>query len=566
MSGDFSRRGLVAYPNVVVEVDVPVTMRDGVKLFADVYRPAGNASYPTLVIRTPYGKTSAQSEIGYAHPAWYASQGYVVLVQDTRGRWSSEGRFYPFLNEGEDGFDTVEFAARLPRSTGEVGTFGFSYAGLNQILTAVLRPPSLRAIAPAFTSSSPYESWSYHQGAPATAFLTFWSALLGMGEASRNGDLKAVGQLSRAMTSGSPVWALPANSDPILTSDLVPYYHDWLSHPTYDDYWRRWTLDEDFSRINVPGLHTLGQWDLFAKGNLRTFNGLKANSAAGGAQKLLVVPFPHLPWSPLDEKVNIGANVVDDRHIRFFDEHLKGKAAASPDANVAAYVVGEGWRNLSDWPSADGVSYYLHSDGRANTAWGDGKLKISPASATNADIFIYDPNQPVLSVGGHSTGVEGVQPVGPKVQDVAERSKTVLVYTSDLLEHPLTLVGNVTVCIFATTTVVDTDFTARLTVVDDHGVSRNLLEGIVRASHRHGSVSPIPPGSGINEYRIDLGPIARAIPSGSRLRVDVTSSDFPQWGRNSNLSDGQTTAAVAIATQVIYHGPEFPSRIVLPIV
>ncbi len=565
MTVESTRTNLAGYGDVTVELNVAVPMRDGVRLFADIYRPVGDATYPTLVLRTPYNKTTAQSDIGFAHPAWYASQGYIVLVQDTRGRWASEGEFYPFLNEGEDGYDTVQFAAGLPFANGEVGSFGFSYAGLNQLLTAVLRPPNLKAIAPAFTSSSPYESWTYHQGAPATAFLTFWAALLGLGEASRSKNADMVARLSGAMTSGSGAWALPLGSDPILTADQVPFYHDWLNHPTYDDYWRRWTLDEDFSRINVPGLHMLGQWDLFAKGTLRTFLGLRQHSEAAEAQKLVVVPLPHLPWSPLDKGVEIGANVVDDWHIRFFDEHLKGQKAGVHNSAASAYVIGKGWRELSDWPPSKGKFYYFRSKGRANTAWGDGSLETSPAKETNGDIFIYDPSQPVLSAGGHSTGVEGVQPVGPKDQIVAERSKTVLVYTGEILQQPMTLLGNVTVWVFASTTAVDTDFTARLTVVDTDGVSRNLLEGIVRASHRSGFYSPSELGTGAHEYRIDLGPIARVISAGARLRVDVSSSDFPQWGRNSNLADDRNSSAVVVATQVVFHGSEFPSRLELPV-
>jgi putative CocE/NonD family hydrolase len=554
-----------AYPGVSVEIGVMIPMRDGVRLSADIYTPTQEGVFPVLVIRTPYNKTTAQSEVAYAHPAWYAAQGYIVVAQDTRGRWGSEGTFYPFLNEGEDGYDTVEFAATLPRSNGKVGTFGFSYAGLNQLLTAVLRPPSLAAIAPAFTSSSPYESWSYEQGAPAIAFLSFWASLLGIGDAVKKGNAGAATALSAAMSSGSSAWALPLSSDKALTRENAPYYRDWLDHPRYDGYWKRWTLDEDFSRINVPGLHIMGQWDVFAKGTARTFRGLRQSSAAAAQQKLVVTPLPHLPWSPLEGGVDVGANVIDDWHLRFFNEHLKGESSDVHAYPVTAYVIGEGWRDLLQWPYANDQALHLHSTGRANSAWGDGKLSLERQPEDHPDIYIYDPSQPILSAGGHSTGVQGLQPLGPKDQVVAERSKAVLAYTGPRLEEPVTLIGDVSLVLYAATSAVDTDFTARLTVVGADGVSKNILEGIVRASHRTGSVAPTPVGDGVHEYRINLGPIARVIPTGSSLRVLVSSSDFPLWGRHPNTGDVEGNGGPVIATQTIHHSHRYPSRLELPV-
>lgn len=558
-------QGGPSYPGLSVEIGVMIPMRDGINLAADIYTPSQTGKFPVLVIRTPYNKTAGQSEVAYAHASWYSSQGFIVVVQDTRGRWSSEGAFYPFLNEAEDGYDTIEFAARLPRSTGKVGTFGFSYAGLNQLLTAVLRPPSLAAIAPAFTSSSPYESWSYEQGAPAIAFLSFWASLLGIGEATRKGEPTTAAALAASMNSGSSVWSLPLSSDAVLDAKNVPYYQDWLEHPIYDDYWRRWTLDEDFSRINVPGLHVLGQWDVFAKGTTRTFRGLKRSSPAAAQQKLIVVPLPHLPWTPLESDIDVAANVIDDWHIRFFNEHLKGTHSEVHAHAVSAYVIGEGWRDVPEWPYAENRVLHLRSGGRANSAWGDGELSPEPQEEDQADIFVYDPSQPIISAGGHSTGMQGLQPLGPKDQIVAERSKTVLVYSGPRLEEPLTLIGDVSLVLYAATTALDTDFTARLTIVGTDGVSLNILEGIVRASHRNGSVAPAPVGHDVNEYRINLGPIARAIPTGSRLRVIVSSSDFPLWGRHTNSKDVEGNEAPATATQTVHHSVRYPSRLELPV-
>ena len=251
---------------VTVERDVPATMRDGTVLRADVYRPTGPAAagsddgLPVLLSRSPYDKRANVSTFGNTHPAWYASHGYMVVIQDCRGRYTSDGDFYPFAHETDDGYDTVEWAAQLDGANGDVGMFGFSYVGATQLLAAVARPPSLRSIAPGFTASQYYDGWTYNGGALAAAFVCYWANLLALGSAMRAEDRAAVDALSASLGAAEGwFWWLPLSEFPPLQGGHAPYFYDWLEHCTYDDYWKRWSIDADYSRIEVPALH-IGGW------------------------------------------------------------------------------------------------------------------------------------------------------------------------------------------------------------------------------------------------------------------------------------------------------------------
>ena len=566
-------------PHVTVERDVPSRMRDGVTLYADVYRPAEEGPYPVILMRTPYGKEAAESNFGYTHPSWYARQGYVVVVQDTRGRWTSEGDFYPFRDEAEDGYDTIEWAARLPGADGRVGMYGFSYVGATQLLPAALRPPSLAAICPAFTGSQYYEGWTYKQGALSLAFAASWAAFLALDTAKRRRDDEALAALGTALLGAeSWYWSLPLTTWPPLANGDAPYFYDWLAHPTYDDYWRRWSTDEDYGRLQVPALHIGGWYDVFAAGTVKNFVGMRAGAGDARtreAQKLLIGPWYHMPWQPVgwqgDADAEAGPNVVDDWELRWFDHFLKGRENGVLDSPVTVFVMGDGWRDFDAWPpsSARATDYFLHSDGRANSSLGDGALSMDAPGDEPADVYTYDPDIPQPSLGGHSCCLTAITPMGPACQEEAERTKNVLVYTTAPLERELDIVGDVTVTVYAASTAPDTDFTARLCVVPENGCSTNLLEGIVRARFRDSLTDPtlIAPGE-VYEYRIELGPIGARVAAGARLRLDISSSDFPQWDRNLNTGGppgGEPASAAVVATQVVLHDRAHPSRVTLPV-
>jgi hypothetical protein len=560
---------LPGLPTVTVERDVPCRMADGVTLYADVYRPAEGGPFPVIATSQPYDKTASESNFAFTHPSWYARNGYMVVCQDTRGRYRSEGTFSPFRHEADDFAATIEWAAQLPGSDGRVATYGFSYPGLNQLLAAQRAPAGLVTISPSFTASSPYAEWFYRQGAFSLAFAASWATFLCLDMANRRRDDAAIGALGAALAGIQGLyWVLPLTAFPPLQGGDGEFYRDWLAHPTHDDYWRR--FDVDLERVDVPAIHIGGWWDVFLTGTVRTYVELSRRGKA--PQKLVIGPWQHMPWRPIGAGPDVGSNVIDDWQLRWYDQFLKGQETGVLDAPVTIYVMGAGWRDLDGWPpsSSQPADWYLHSDGRALASFGDGTLSTEPPGDEPPDLYTYTPGYPAVSAGGHSCCLETAAPMGPADQSVAETSKLVLVYTSAPLERELELIGDVRVTLFAASTAVDTDFTARLCVVDEADRSTNVVEGVVRASYRESLTSPTPirPGE-VYEYRIELGPVGIRIPAGRRLRVDVSSSDFPMWDRNLNTGgpfavEGPTAAVVA--TQTVLHDRAHPSRITLPVV
>jgi putative CocE/NonD family hydrolase len=545
-------------------------MDDGVTLYADVYRPAQGEAHPVVLTSTPYDKAAAQSVDAYAHPSWYARQGYVVACQDCRGRYRSEGTFYPFRNEATDLARTIEWAAKLPGSDGRVATYGFSYAGLNQLLAAQRRPGGLTGICPALTAGRPHDEWFYRQGAFSLAFAAAWTTYLAMDVAARRADDATLGALAAAFGSLPGLyWVLPLNAFPGFSASDARYYFDWLAHPANDEYWR--PFEVDYGSIDVPGFHVAGWWDIFLRGSVRAYTTL--SSLGKAPQKLLVGPWQHMPWKPVGSAPEgNGSNVVDDWQLRFLDHVLKGRETGIFDSPATVYVMNEGWRDLDGWPSSGSraVDWYLHSDGRALSSSGDGTLSPEPPQDEPPDLFLSMPGRPVLSAGGHSCCLESVAPMGPADQKDAEGSRLVLVYTSAPLERDLVLIGDAAATLHAASSATDTDFTVRLCVVDLGGRSTNVHEGIVRASYRESSEHPTPIAPGeIYEYRIELGPVGIRVPAGHRLRVDVSSSDFPQFDRNLNSGGPfaeEGPSAARSATQVVLHNRAYPSRITLPVV
>jgi putative CocE/NonD family hydrolase len=552
-------------------------MRDGVVLMADVYRPADGGPYPVILIRIPYDKSQAET-LNYSHPAWYASKGYIVVSQDTRGRYRSEGEWYPFEHETEDGYDAIEWAASLPNSTGKVGMYGASYGGATQLLPARLQPPALAAICPAVTASQYYEGWTYNQGAFSLAFVASWATQLGINSAQRRGDAAAMTTYATAFREAMDWHSfLPLNEYPPLKGEDTGYFFDWIAHSTYDDYWKKWSIDEDYERIDVPALHIAGWYDVFLNGSVKNFVSLRTSAQsneARDAQRLIIGPWFHVPWRPLIAESGEPAtpSMVDDWQLSWFNQHLKG-AGPALDSPVTAYVLGEAkWRSFETWPPINSapVPWHLHSDGRANSKYGDGTLAVQQPGEEPPDIFTYDPSGPAPSLGGHSCCFESVAPIGPADQQRREELNTVLVYTSAPLEDDLLLIGEVVFLVYAATSSVDTDWSARFCHVDQAGLSTNIQEGIVRARFRDSLANPtlLEPNK-VYEYQIVMGPVGIKIPKGFRLRLQVSSSDFPQWDRNMNTGDALGVESILdaiVATQVVLHDAHHPSRLILPVV
>ena len=329
--------------------------------------------------------------------------------------------------------------------------------------------------------------------------------------------------------------------------------------------------------LRCQRLHIAGWYDVFLSGTVRNYQGLRDGAGteqARRAQKLIIGPWYHIPWQPLvnENPLEAAAAVVDDFQIAFFDAQLKGKASSLLDSPVTIWLLGEErWVDLDDWPPAGVSEYsvYLHSDGRANSRFGDGWLSEDAPEAEHSDIFTYDPGIPNRISGGHSCCFPDVAPMGPADQEESEVWHRVLVYTTEPLQNDVLIIGEPYVVLYAATNAVDTDWTARLCVVDEDDLSVNVQEGIVRARFRESLEEPtlLEPGR-IYEYRIDLGPVGIRVPAGHRIRLDISSSDFPQWDRNMNTggpTGAEGPAEAFVATQIVMHDAEHPSRLVLPV-
>jgi putative CocE/NonD family hydrolase len=563
--------------DVVVQRGVAMKTRDGVALRADIYTPAGEGPFPVLLQRTPYDKNNA-AEFGRRA----AARGYIAVVQDVRGRYTSEGEWYTFKHETADGYDTIEWAAALPKSNGKVGMFGGSYVGATQMLAAIGHPPHLAGICPVVTASNYHENWTYQGGAFEQWFNESWTS--GLAQDTLNRELR---QDTNAMV-GSKV--LPLNQYPLfnfagpaqgpdLTRKLAPYFLDWLAHPLYDSYWKQWAIDENYASIQVPALTVAAWYDIFQGGSLRNYMGLKAhagNDVARAGQRLLVTIGGHAGGGRHIGAVDFGAAAeeYDENTItlEWYDYLLQGKQNRFANGKpVRIFVMGENvWRDEDAWPleRAKETKYFLHSGGKANSAAGDGTLAEEAAHSEGKESFTYDPANPVPTMGGPLCCDPAHLPAGPRDQKDVEARVDVLVYSTPALEQDVEVTGPVTLDLFASSSAVDTDFTAKLVDVGPDGFAQNLTEGILRARFRESTdaAKPIEPGK-IYEYKIDMWSTSDVFLKGHRIRLEVSSSNFPRFDRNLNTGkDAAVGAEFVKATNTVYHDTAHPSALVLPVV
>jgi len=564
--------------SILVEKGVEARMRDGVVLRADVYRPDTTARLPALVERTPYSKNPGNQDNIFRR---LASHGFVVIVQDTRGRYTSDGVARPH-DEGEDGYDTIEWAAQLPYVNGRVATFGGSYSATTQLLAAPLRPPHLSAIFPSSSYNSRYDM-VFQGGAFYLADGLSWN--LGQGADVRRRELQpgadrdhAIGLTAaeRRSLADEWLWHVPLTSiDALEIQRVAPGYFEMLAHPSYDRYWETFDVEARHAEFDVPALHLTGWDDTLLTGTIRNFAGLREHARSPRAresQRLIIGPWTHA--RPTLESTTIGdvdfgpgAGLDLERLILdWFGYWLKdaptGVLARAP---VRIFVMGiNTWRDEQRWPLARAVptSFHLHSGGSANTLDGDGRLSEPAPGDQPPDRYTYDPKRPV------PTGSRGGYSRTPADQRDVERRSDVLVYTSAPLLSPIEVTGPIEMRLWAASSATDTDFTAKLVDVLPDGTARMLADGILRARYRRGKTAPtlLTPGRA-EEMVIDVGATSNVFAAGHRIRVEVSSSNFPRFDRNPNTgtSFGET-AELRTADQTIYHDAQHPSRIVLPVV
>ncbi len=550
---------------VIIETGVRAKMRDGVMLVADVYRPKAPGKYPVLLERTPYNRRDPST--GSA----LASDGYVVILQDTRGRFDSEGEFYPFRHEAEDGYDSVEWAAALPYSNGVVGMFGGSYVGATQMLAASSHPPHLVAIFPYVTASEYYEGWTYQSGALAQWFASSWTSGLAGDTARRKAVSRPRDWITALPIDDYRILSLPA------AEELAPYYRDWLQHETNDAYWRAVRVSDHYAEMNVKGLHAGGWHDLFLKGSITNYVELRKSAATPEArqgQRLLIGPWAHAVTSPEGKigDVVFGKSVVIDMNrtiLRWSDWALKGmQNEYATGAPVRIFVMGRNeWRDEQEFPLArtQYTRYYLSASQGANTAAGDGRLSRDKPGTERQDAFDYDPKNPVMTVGGRLC-CSNEFPPGPFDQRPLEGRADVLVYSTPVLDKPVEATGFLRLELYAASSAVDTDFTAVLADVAPDGYARFLTDGIVRARYRNSTEKPelIRPGE-VYKFDMDLWATSNVFLPGHRIRLYVSSSNFPRFNRNLNTGEQNVRATRAItARQTIYHDALHPSALVIP--
>ena len=561
--------------DIRIENRVPVPMRGGVILYADVYRPAKEGKYPVIVSRTPY--STERYPRYYASAVYFSRRGYVYVYQDVRGRHESEGKWEPFRDDIEDGYDTIEWAAKQPWSNGKVGMEGGSYLGQVQWRAAQATPPHLETIFPRVASTSIYHDWITVNGGWRLAFNFGWGPVRQESRIMQNTGPHTMPGGPEGISYDKVVWRLPLKGMQGLVGRNAQFYKDWLAHPDYDDYWRKVSVEEHFDEINVP-VHTMGGFfDMFAQGTLRGYEGVSKKGATERARKgshMVIGPWEHGVSQKVGDMDWGEAAVVEGNALalRWFDYWLRGvDNGLNKEPPVKVFVMGRNeWCYDNEYPLAR-TQYrplYLQSGGNASGSQGDGTLSWDkPRGGAASDKYHYDPANPVPSLGGANCCGVGTTS-GARDQRPIEGRADVLVYTSDYLEEEVEVIGPVKLVLHASSSAVDTDFVAKLVDVYPDGRSINVAEGILRARYRNGLSVPelLEPGEAY-EMEVDMIGTANLFQKGHRIRVHVTSSHFPQFSRNLNTGEPFGTSKVMkVAEQTVYHTAERPSHILLPVI
>jgi uncharacterized protein len=562
---------------VTVEFDVPAPMRDGTVLRANIYRPVDAGRFPVLLTRLPYSKDRA---ILKPNPVSAARQGYVVVVQDTRGRFASDGAWRPLVNEAEDGFDTVAWAADLPYADGQVGMFGASYLGFTQWAAATLQPPALRALAPVFTHADPLDGLMYRGGAFELGFMASLTMANGVNLINRRHQA-APETVKQAIAELVEEWdelgragycSLPlAEFAPLKRPDVGAFFFETVAAPHEQRFFAAATLLGKHAVVQAPSLNIGGWYDFCLAGTIANYTAMRALERPA---KLLIGPWSHkAQQNPVGElSFGIGAQDssidlqtdLDSLQLRWFDHWLKQiDTGIMDEPPIKIFVMGTNvWRDEATWPleRARLVPYYLRADAQ---------LALAAPGAEPPDSYTYDPSDPVPTRGG-AIVMTAEYPAGAYDQAAIEARPDVLVYRTPPLAQDVEVTGPLTLHLWAISSAPDTDFVARLTDVYPDGRSINLADGIVRARHRGFAQGEAPsliePGKPY-EYVIDLWATSNVFRAGHSIGLQVTSSNFPRWDRNPNTGHpfGQD-AIMQSAHQTILHDHAHPSHIILPII
>jgi putative CocE/NonD family hydrolase len=565
---------------MVAEHNAAIPMRDGVVMRAEVYRPARSGPFPVLLVRTPYGEPMSRGVP--VLPAIDA--GFAVVLQHCRGTGTSDGDFAPFASEADDGVDTIEWCAGQAWSNGLVGMYGPSYLGMVQFAAAVSAPSALRCLLPTVTPADYFGGLVYRQGALQLGQLLGWYTLKSAQtltyRAAAGEDISAdMPALLAHMTSMAADYDhLPARDAPAV-SQIMPTWQQWLDHEERDEFWRDLSYAASRDRITAPALHVGGWFDLFLGGTLDNFMTLRESAATEHArrnQALVIGPWTHADQTGVAGELHFGllasaqAIQLEQLQLTFLRRFVAEGQTELAGSRVKLFVMGDNvWRDEDDWPLArtQWTRWYLHSGGGLSAA--------PPGAGALPSKFRFDPRDPVPTVGGATLisggpggGISWIG--GPRDQRVIGTRPDVLVFTSEELPEDLEVTGPLRVTLNAATSAADTDFTAKLVDVWPDGRAMGVADGIVRARFRDGSGLSRPVTAGrVESYEIDLMATSQVFKAGHRVRVDISSSNFPCFDRNPGNGARAATAThddFVVADQTICHDAGLPSYITLPVI
>jgi uncharacterized protein len=578
--------------SVVVQRDLTLAVRDGVHLAADVYRPEGDGPFPTLIFRIRGGRSSAFiTGLLLVNPLEAVRRGYAVVIQEVRGRAGSEARWHPFVHERDDGEDCLNWVLEQPWCDGRLGSYGTAYSAVTALSMAALGRDELKALVLLGTGADYHDGWVYTNGAFELGWNIYW-AYMTLSETIMRLDVSDEEraalrhEYAQAIIDAPEVAArLPISDHPLLQRCGEVQYHEWLEHPDYDDYWQSFDVLPDVEALSVPVLSLVGWHDNFLKSHLDLYRSMSARAGEPGRShhRMLIGPWEHANYvNPFTTSrtgaiqfgpsAACGVAVSGPLLLDWFDRWIKDEPTG-PAGGVRYWQLGsDEWRETPRWPPAhEPRRLYLHSAGSANSRLGDGILSPgAPGSDEPPDSYVYDPLNPVPTVGG-KTLMPTIMLAGIEDQTAVEERADVLCYSSPVLTEELELAGPVSVELWAVSSAVDTDFTAKLVDVAPGGFAANLADGIVRARYRESTKrrsAPLTPGEPVR-LQIDLWDLAHTFKPGHRVRLEVSSSNFPRFDRNLNTGheigvDG--AADSRLAAQQILHDAAHPSALVLPVV
>lgn len=541
------------YP--VVKETASFLTRDGVRLVADIYKPITEEKLPVLLMRQPYGKAIA-STVVYAHPKWYAKQGFIVVIQDVRGRGESEGEFTLFEREIEDGYDTLEWVANLPGSNGKVGMYGFSYQGMTQLYAAISGHQALKTICPAMIAYDLYTDWAYENSAFCYQLNLAWAIQLATETARRKGDLSAYKILYLASRS-LPIYDMP----PLLEEALRKYapgnfYYQWLSHSTPDEYWQKLSPKTYSQHLDLPMLHIGGWFDTYLRGTINLYQEMRAKSKY--QQCLIIAPWPHIPWgnTMAGKYYTPAANSdIDSLQVAWFKKYLKG--IETPEylslKEGKLFQLGSNrWLNIENLQGGekDTVFFLKTTSGLANIRNDDGLLVTDNNQSDGEDIIVQDFWRPVNQWGGHAT----ILPGSFDRSELDNRSD-VATYTSDYLTEDLEIIGEVELEVYVETEAETFDLSAVLSQVFPDGRVYNFSQGHIKVHHFNQN-SPI---------RFKLQPTCIRLEKNTAIRLSLSLTNFPAYclnfGEEENYGKSFHINAKPITVSIL-SGKNNPSKLV----